>query len=34
MLKKGDYIRIVNDSYEYFGYITAIQVNEFHTRIF
>lgn len=27
-VEKGDYIRIVNDSYEYFGYITAIQVNE------
>lgn len=27
-VEKGDYIRLVNDSNEYFGYITAIQVNE------
>lgn len=27
-VKKGDYIRIFNDTDNYFGYITAIQVNE------
>lgn len=27
-VEKGDYIRIVNDTDDYFGYITAIQVNE------
>ena len=27
-VKKGDYIRLVNDTDDYFGYITAIQVNE------
>lgn len=27
-VQKGDYIRIVNDTDSYFGYITAIQVNE------
>lgn len=27
-VKKGDYIRIVNDSDDFFGYITAIQINE------
>lgn len=27
-VKKGDYIRLVNDQDSYFGYITAIQVNE------
>lgn len=27
-VEKGDYIRIVNDTDEFFGYITAIQVNE------
>ena len=27
-VKKGDYIRIVNDTDDYFGVITAIQVNE------
>ena len=27
-VEKGDYIRIINDTDDYFGYITAIQINE------